>query len=76
MRTWRNVMPSNMSGRRSMTPAKEFTAKVGTQEVTVRKDYYTGLWNVWYVSGHSPKWAGPFRTKREAVSCVVEATND
>ena len=37
----------------------------------VRKDSYLGLWNVWYTIGG--KWAGPFRTKREAVEAMESA---
>lgn len=45
-------------------------------ELEVRKDHYTGLWNIWYKEGHSPKWAGPFKTKREAAVYLKERTDD
>ena len=38
---------------------------IGGLAVEVRKDFYLGLWNIYYVDGG--KWAGPFKTKREAV---------
>ena len=38
----------------------------------VWKDKYTGLWNIWYKDGYGPKWAGPFKTKREAIEFMNE----
>ncbi len=40
-------------------------------ELVVRKDFYTGLWNVVYA--HGGKWSGPYRTKREAVAKIEAA---
>lgn len=37
----------------------------------VRKDFYLGLWNVWYAIGG--KWAGPFKTKHEAMESMETA---
>jgi hypothetical protein len=42
-------------------------------EVEVRKDFYLGLWNIWYVEG-TGKYDGPFKTKREAIERLRELT--
>lgn len=47
------------------------TYRIGSLDAEVRQDRYTGLWNIYYVDGG--KWAGPFKTKREAVERAKEA---
>lgn len=39
-------------------------------KLVVKKDYYLGLWNIKYEDGM--KWAGPFKTKKEAVERMEE----
>ena len=54
---------------------KAIRAKTSTGlEVEVRKDFYLGLWNIWYVQG-TGKYDGPFKTKREAVDRLHELTS-
>lgn len=54
---------------------QSLTAKTSTGlEVEVRKDYYLGLWNVWYTEGILGKYAGPYKTRREAVERMRELT--
>lgn len=48
-------------------------AVIGGLTVEVRKDFYTGLWNVYYVDGG--KYAGPYKTMREACT-VLESDHD
>jgi hypothetical protein len=40
-------------------------------EVEVRKDWYNGLWNIYYVKSGGT-YAGPYRTKKEAVQRLAE----
>lgn len=49
--------------------AKTYKVENGL-DVEVRKDFYLGLWNIYYVDGG--KWAGPFKTKKEAVQKLLE----
>lgn len=43
-------------------------------KVRVVKDFYTGLWNIKYEDGI--KYAGPYRTKREAVERIQRFIED
>lgn len=56
-----------------MAKLKTYTARGLKLKIT--KDSYNGLWNVWYDEfGSSPKWAGPFRTRKEAIEvCEQDA---
>lgn len=57
--------------------SKEAEYEIGNnQKVVVRKDFYLGLWNVWYADSIAMKWAGPFRTKREATQRVLDVLED
>lgn len=47
---------------------KKFILRRGV-EVVVKKSFYDGLWNVWH-EDIGMKWAGPFKTQREAVERV------
>ncbi len=38
----------------------------------VRKNRYDGLWNVVYAD-NGMKWAGPFKTRREAIEKMEDA---
>lgn len=49
---------------------KIIEAEIGGQKVQVRKDYYLGLWNLRYEDGM--KYAGPYKTKREAAERLKE----
>lgn len=39
-------------------------------KIVVKKDFYSGLWNIRYEDGM--KWAGPYKTKKEAVERMEE----
>lgn len=53
-----------------MTKAKTNPTICGL-EVEIRKDWYNGLWNIYYVKGGGT-YAGPFRTKKEATQRLAE----
>lgn len=53
--------------------SKTYQAVVGGLTVEVRRDFYTGLWNVHYVDGG--KYAGPYKTKKEAAE-VLDQDHD
>lgn len=43
--------------------------------IIVKKDFYDGLWNLVYEDG-GRKWAGPYKTKREALERLADARED
>lgn len=45
-------------------------AELNGLKLQVQKDYYLGLWNIHYEDGM--KYAGPYKTKREAVTRLKE----
>lgn len=47
-------------------------AVVGGLTVEVCKDFYTGLWNVHYADTSHMKYAGPYKTKKEAVEVLAK----
>lgn len=55
--------------------AKLHAAKTSTGLiVTVKKDFYTWLWNVCYEDGM--KYAGPFKTMKEAIDALPKAERE
>lgn len=44
-------------------------------ELRAVKNFYTGLWEVKYVDGGAV-WAGPFKTKKEAIARLEKAISD
>lgn len=50
-------------------------AVICNQKVVVKKDWYDGLWNIVYESGGT-KYAGPYKTKREAVERLAAFVED
>lgn len=57
--------------RRMDAKRQPVTRTIGTMRVEVRKDHYSGLWNIYYCAGGT-KWAGPYKTKREAIERLRE----
>lgn len=54
--------------------SKTYTAS--GQPLKIVKDFYTGLWNVRYDdAGSCLKWAGPFKTRREAIEVCEQDTD-
>lgn len=46
------------------------TQKISGLTVQVRKDFYLGLWNLYYERGS--KYAGPYKTRKEAAERLRE----
>lgn len=49
-----------------MKPRNKSEKWIGNLLLVVRKNWYDGLWEIRYADDNR-RWAGPFKTKREAV---------
>lgn len=52
-------------------------ATVGRAELEIKKNWYSGLWEIRYVDGVGPgPWAGPYRTRGEARERLANAVEE